>query len=207
MTAPRLYLITPPLTGADVVAFAPRLATALAAGDVASVLVCIAKDASGDAKRIVSVLIEIAAARDAALLIEGDARHAARFGVDGVHVDGAGVAEAVAALKSQHIVGAGSLLLRDEAMRAAEAGADYVMFGEPAASGVSPPLSAVRERVRWWAEIFETPCVAFAAHLEDIKPLVADGADFIALAGAVFDDAEPETAVARAMKSLGGSGR
>jgi thiamine-phosphate pyrophosphorylase len=204
MTAPRLYLITPPLSGADLAGFVPRLAAAFDAGDVASLLVRFAPGGEAAAKRIVSTLTEIAAARDSALLIEGDPRLAARLGADGVHVGWEDAADAVATFKSQRIVGAGGLRLRDDAMTAAEAGADYVMFGEPAPDGAPPPLSDLRERVRWWAEIFETPSVAYAARLEDVEPLAADGADFIALAGAIFDAADPEAATAEAMSRLSG---
>ena len=48
-------------------------------------------------------------------------------------------------------------------MLAAEAGADYVMFGEPDAAGHRPSFEAIAERVAWWAEVFEPPCVGFAA--------------------------------------------
>ena len=40
-------------------------------------------------------------------------------------------------------------------MLAAEAGADYVMFGEPDENGARPAFAAVEERVAWWAEVFE----------------------------------------------------
>ena len=48
-------------------------------------------------------------------------------------------------------------------MVAAEAGADYVMFGEPDAAGERPGFAAIEERVAWWAEVFEAPCVGYAA--------------------------------------------
>jgi thiamine-phosphate pyrophosphorylase len=194
----RLYLFTPPLDAAALDAFAPRLAAALAAGDVASVLARAARGA--DLKPIVARLGEIVAAGEAALLIEGDPRIAARLGADGVHVESVeAVAEAVASSKGERIVGAGGLRLRDDAMTAAEAGADYVMFGEPGSGDEAQTL----ERVRWWAEIFQTPCVAYAAHLEDIAPLAAAGADFIAVGGAVWDAADPAAAVQQAMREAG----
>ena len=195
----RLYLLTPILNTADLDAFAPRLAVALEASDVASVLARLAPGA--EAKRVIGKLLEIAGAHDAALLME-DPRLAARLGADGVHVDVGEVAAAVENFKSQRIVGAGGLKLRDDAMSAGEAGADYVMFGEP---GASPSLSATVERVRWWAEIFETPCVAYAAELVDVAELAAAGADFVALGGAVWDAESPEEAVRTAMKLLRGS--
>ncbi len=194
----RLYLVTPRLREADLGDFAPRFAAALAAGDVASALARLAPGA--DPKRVVGPLLEIAAAHDAALLVEGDARLAARLGADGVHVEGPQVAEAVESLKKQFAVGAGGLRLRDDAMTAAEAGADYVMFGEP---GASLSLEATLERVRWWAEIFETPCVAYADKLEDVAALADAGADFVALGGAVWDAANPAEAVRSAMARLG----
>lgn len=193
----RLYLITPTLSAADLVSFAPRFAEALGAGDVASALARLAPAA--DARRVVVPLMEIAAARDVALLIEHDARLAARLGADGVHVEAGQVAEAVESLKSQRIVGAGGLKLRDDAMAAGEAAADYVMFGEP---GVSPSFEATLERVRWWAEIFETPCVACAASLDEVGPLAAAGADFVALGDAIWKAASAAEAVRAAMQSL-----
>ena len=202
----RLYLFTPPLAAAALEAFAPRLAVALAGGDIASVLARTAPGAESDLKRIVATLSEIAAPCGAALLIEGDPRLAARLGADGVHVEGAdAVAEAVASLKGERIVGAGGLRLRDDAMTAAELGADYVMFGEPGPDGETPTLTATLERVGWWAEIFEAPCVAYAAHLEDVSALAAAGADFVALGGAIWEAADPAAAVAEAIRQAGGA--
>ena len=37
------------------------------------------------------------------------------------------------------------------------------------------------ERVAWWAEVFEIPCVGYVASLDEIAPMVAAGADFVAL--------------------------
>jgi thiamine-phosphate pyrophosphorylase len=190
----RLYLITPAL--ADASAFAPKLEAALDAGDVASLLVRLA--AGADPKRVVAPLLDIAAARDVALLIEDDPRLAARLGADGVHVSFDAVAEPVASFKGQRIVGAGGVGLRDDAMAAGEAGADYVMFGED--EGESP--EATLERVEWWAPIFETPCVAYAGTLEEVAALAAAGADFVALGEAVWDAPDPAAAVAAAMRAL-----
>ena len=79
----RLYLITPPLRLAEVEAFAPVFAATLNAGGFASALARVAPDAEADAKKILSRLIEIAHAADVALLVERDARLAARVGADG----------------------------------------------------------------------------------------------------------------------------
>ena len=114
---------------------------------------------------------------------------------DGVHLPFDAVAEAVEAFKGQRIVGAGAVDLRDDAMTAGEAGADYVMFGEPGPDGAAPSFESTLARVEWWAPIFQTPCVAYAARLEDAAPLFAAGAEFVALAGAVWDAPDPAAAV------------
>jgi thiamine-phosphate pyrophosphorylase len=200
----RLYLLTPLLVETEAAEFAAILADVLSAGDVACVLARFAPGAEGDAKKIVSRLIEITGRAEAALLIDNDARLAARVGADGAHVHGPGEAldEALRSLKPERIVGAGLLRSRDDAMIAGEKGVDYVMFGEPRRDGFTPPVEQTLERVEWWAEIFEPPCVGFAAQLGDIAPLAAAGADFIALADAIWRAAEPADALAQAQAAL-----
>jgi thiamine-phosphate pyrophosphorylase len=86
-------------------------------------------------------------------------------------------------------------------MLAAETGADYVMFGEPDAAGSRPSFEAIRERVEWWAEVFQIPCVAYAASLGEIGELAA--AEFIALGPAILSDPRgPAAAVADAAARL-----
>ena len=113
----------------------------------------------------------------------------ARAGADGAHLTGiAAFSEALAQLKPERIAGAGGLATRHDAMVAAEQGADYVMFGEPDDAGVRPAFEAIEERIAWWAEVFESPCVGYAASLDEIAPLVAAGADFIALGDCLWRD-------------------
>lgn len=207
MTTPQsgqLYLFTPALRADDLDAFAPILASALQAGDVACVLARLAPGAEGDARKIVTRLVEIAAGAGAALLVDNDPRLAARVGADGAHISGAGAAlsEALASLKPERIVGAGLLRTRDDAMSAGEVGADYVMFGEPRRDGFTPPADETIERVEWWAEIFEPPCVAYAAALENIAPLADAGADFVALGEAIWNAPAPLEALAQARAIL-----
>jgi thiamine-phosphate pyrophosphorylase len=88
-------------------------------------------------------------------------------------------------------------------MVVAEAGADYVMFGEPDQGQHRPSLEAIVERVAWWADVFEVPCVGFAGDLEEVAPLAQAGAEFIALGDWIF--AYPEgvgVAVAEANRRL-----
>jgi thiamine-phosphate pyrophosphorylase len=200
----RFYLLTPPLAEADLMDFAALLGDVLSAGDVACVLTRIAPGGEGDAKKIITRLAEVAARAEAALLTDNDPRLAARAGADGAQIHGAGegLREALKSLKPERIVGAGLLRNRDDAMTAGEAGVDYVMFGEPRADGFTPPSDQTLERVTWWAEIFEPPCVGFAAQLGDIAPLAAAGADFIALGDAVWRADRPAEALAQAQAAL-----
>ena len=88
--------------------------------------------------------------------------------------------------------------MRDEAMTAGEKGADYVMFGEPRGGAPAMPLELLLERVGWWAEIFETPCVAYAETIEAARRLARAGADFVALEEAVWEAASPAEALREA---------
>jgi thiamine-phosphate pyrophosphorylase len=181
----RLYLVTPAL--ADAQAAAALLGPALAAAEVAAVLLRLAP---ADERTLINRIKEIASTvqdRGAALLIDGHAGLAARAGADGAHLTGtAAVKEAIEALKPERIVGAGGLASRHDAMLAAETGADYVMFGEPDAAGSRPSFEAIRERVEWWAEVFQIPCVAYAASLAEIGELAE--AEFIALGAEILSD-------------------
>jgi thiamine-phosphate pyrophosphorylase len=119
-------------------------------------------------------------------------------------VAGAGAAldEALESMKPERIVGAGSLRTRDEAMTAGEKGADYVMFGEPRDGAPATALELLLERVDWWAEIFETPCVAYAETIEAAGRLARAGADFVALEGAVWNAERPAEAAREAYSAL-----
>jgi thiamine-phosphate pyrophosphorylase len=186
-------MATPPLTDAD--AFAAPLAAALAAGDVAAVLLRLGE---GDERTLINrakALAKPVQDRGAALILDGHADLVARAGADGAHLsDIEEFSAALQTLKPERIAGVGGLNTRHDAMVAAEQGADYVMFGEPDADGTRPSFDAIEERVAWWAEVFEAPCVAYAGSLEEIAPLVKAGADFIALGDFVWR--EPENAAA-----------
>jgi thiamine-phosphate pyrophosphorylase len=183
--ATRLYLILPPIT--DAAQFKPLLASALGAGDVACVLL---RGATGlDLKSLAQALMPVVQDRDAAFLVEGDARLAARIGADGVHVGYSAetLDAALSSLGQDAIVGAGGLLTRDDAMSASERGAAYVMFGEPNAGDIRAAPEHTLERVVWWAEIFNVPCVGYAGTINEIGPLAEAGAEFVALADAVWE--------------------
>ena len=191
--APRLYLVTPPI--AEAPAFATQLAAAMAAADVAAVLLRLAETDERTQINCAKTICPIVQERGAALLIDGHADLVARAGADGAHLTGmAAFEEALERLKPERIVGVGGLSSRHDAMVAAEAGADYVMFGEPDAAGERPAFDAIKGRVAWWAELFEMPCVGYAASLDEVAPLVQAGADFVALGDWLWRDPHTITA-------------
>jgi thiamine-phosphate pyrophosphorylase len=198
--SPGLYLVTPVLTEAE--SFLPALREALASADIASLLLRLGPLEDAQAARLVRAVAEPTQAKGAALLVDRSPALAIEAGADGAHVGGVGapLKDAIKRLFPGHIVGAGGLATRDDAMTAGEAGADYVLFGEDAAP-LDPPV--LLDRVQWWAEIFNTPCVAFARSLQDVGPLVAAGADFVMLGDCVWSDPRgPAAAVADARRAV-----
>lgn len=187
----RLFLITPLVADAD--AFGPRLADACAGSNVASVLIRLSGADERALINLVKDLAPLAQDRGAAVLVAGPesvdlATVAIRGGADGVHLSqDLGLAMLRERLAGDRILGVGGLRTRHDAMTAAEAGVDYLMFGEPRPDGFVPAFDAVFERAAWWAEIFETPCVAFAPSLETVAALGSSGAEFVAVGDAVWD--------------------
>jgi thiamine-phosphate pyrophosphorylase len=185
----RLYLVTP--ASLDPPEFRDRLAEALDAGDVAALQLRL-KDVDDDAiRRACDVLRPVAQERGVAFLLNDRPDLAAETGSDGVHVgqQDASYAEARALLGPDRIVGVTCHASRDLAMEAAEAGADYVAFGAffPTTTKVSGHRADL-EILRWWAEIMTVPCVAIGGITpENCGPLVAAGADFIAVVSAVWN--------------------
>jgi thiamine-phosphate pyrophosphorylase len=204
--ASRLYLITPVLEDAS---FAPQLAEACATGAVAAVLLRLAAADERSLTNLVKALAPAAQEHGAALIVAAEGKAdlatvAARGGADGVHVSGdpAQMRELRERLKDGRAIGAGHIRTKDEAMGWGEAGADYLLFGEPRPDGSLPSLHGVVERAAWWAEIFETPCAAYAPGLEAVGELAATHAEFIALGDAVWSHRGGPAAAVRAAADI-----
>jgi thiamine-phosphate pyrophosphorylase len=93
---------------------------------------------------------------------------------------------------------------RHMAMDAGEAGADYVAFGAfyPTATK-QVEHHAEPEILTWWQGLFELPCVAIGGITPQNAPaLVAAGADFLAVSGAVWNG--DEAAAVRAFHAVMG---
>jgi thiamine-phosphate pyrophosphorylase len=97
-------------------------------------------------------------------------------------------------------------------MAAGELGADYVLFGEPDAGGQRPSSQAIAERLNWWNELFEPPCVGYATSREEAFEFACAGADFVLVGDFIFADsrgagtalAEVGTAIRQAHASASG---
>lgn len=184
---PRLYLATPVVD--DPAPLATGLAEVLAGADVAAVLLRLKET---DQRTMITRVKAIAPAvqgRGAALLLDGHVELVARGGADGAHLGSlAALEEALPSLKPDRIAGVGGLATRHDFMTAGESGADYVLFGEPDATGQRPSAEAIAERLEWWAELFEPPCIGFAASREEAYEFAAAGADFVLVGDFVWAD-------------------
>ncbi|MCA7119542.1 MAG: thiamine phosphate synthase [Acidibrevibacterium sp.] len=199
----RLYLITPPAL--DPGRFADDLAAALDAGDVAAVQLRL-KPISDDAlRRAIDVLRPVAQSRGVAFLLNDRPDLVRESGCDGAHVgaDDMDVAAARRLLGPDLTLGASCYASRDRAMAAGEAGADYVAFG-----AFFPTITkeararAVPEILAWWAELMELPAVAIGGiNAENCAPLVAAGADFLAVISAVWGHPAGPAAGVRALNA------
>jgi thiamine-phosphate pyrophosphorylase len=200
----RLFLITP--RQIDLATFPATLEAALAAGDVASLLIAPEDVSDMVLQRIAEVLTPIGQQYGAAVLVRDDTRAAGRAKADGIHVE-TGPADLRAACLSfqpNRIVGAGALKTRDDAMAAGETGADYVFFGMLGAAEAPEPHPRSLDLTDWWVPLFEIPCVCLAgSDLASVDRVAAAGADFVALRDAVWADPRgPAAAVADACRRL-----
>jgi len=185
--APRLYLATPEVD--DPSQLAAQLPEMLAAADVAAVLVRLKPT---DQRTMISRVKALAPAvqnAGAALLLDGHVELVARGGADGAHLSGlAAMEDALPSLKPDRIAGVGGLTTRHDSMAAGELGADYVLFGEPDANGQRPSVEAIAERLQWWDELFEPPCIGFAVSREEAAEFASSGADFVLVGDFIWAD-------------------
>jgi thiamine-phosphate pyrophosphorylase len=198
--------VTPPglaSGGLDPQAFAPILASALDAGDVASLLLRLPGAADDAVRRAADLLRPIAQDRDVAFLLNDRPDLAVETGADGVHLEDerANLAAARRLLGPDAIVGAAGDLERHRAMVAAERGADYIAFGRLEGPEEPTPedAAALAELIGWWSELMTVPSVALGAFTPDnCAPIVHAGADFLSVGSGVWDHPDGAAAGVRA---------
>ena len=193
----QLYLISPLNVGDD---FPAALEAALSAGSVAAFQFRVKDMSAHDAARLAAPLQAICAAHDVAFIVNDSISLAKRLKADGVHLgQGDGyVNEAREELGPTAQIGVTCHNSRHLAMEAGEAGAEYVAFGAffPTATKNVEHIAEL-ETLEKWSKVMEIPCVAIGGITpENAGPLIAAGADFIAVCGAVWNDpAGPAAAV------------
>ncbi len=198
----RICLVTPPAF--EPAAFASLLARVLDAGDVASLRLRM-PGAGGDAlARAAEALLRVTHRADIALLLDGDPATATRLGLDGAHVPAAQAAAARAIVGGAGSVGAACGASYDDAMGAAEAGADYVCFGP-----VLGQHAVARETVADWASAMVVPCVvAGGLSAAGAGHWASTGAEFLEFGRAVWDaPAGPERALADLLAAIASAPR
>ena len=187
----QLYLVTPPVLAPA--RFRDTLAAALDGGPVAAVQLRLKDWPDDELLRAVDLLRPVAQERGVAFLLNDRPDLAVRSGCDGAHVgqDDMKVTEARRLLTGLTL-GVTCHGSRDLALMAGEQGADYVAFGAffPTTTK-TPPAIAEIAIIEWWSELMELPCVAIGGiTAENCAPLVAAGADFVAVSAAVWTHPE-----------------
>ena len=200
-----LYLISPQQVGGG---FHARLKAALEPG-IAIAFQLRVKDADEhELARLAEPLQRICADAGVAFIVNDSVALAKRLGADGVHLgQGDGdIREARALLGPGAQIGRTCHDSRHLAMEAGEAGADYVAFGAFYPTTTKPSNYRPDPSIlTWWSTLFEIPCVAIGGITPDnAQPLVAAGADFLAVCQAVWGSDDPSQAVAAFAEVLSG---
>lgn len=199
----QLYLISPLEVGGD---FPEKLAAALSGGPVAAFQFRVKDIDQHEAARLAEPLQKICADADVAFIVNDDISLANRLKADGVHLgQGDGdPKEARERLGRDAQIGVTCNASRHLAMDAGEAGADYVAFGAFFPSDTkATEHQAEPEILEWWSSLMEIPCVAIGGiTTENCAPLVAAGADFLAVSGGVWNYPEGAAAAVRRFASI-----
>jgi thiamine-phosphate pyrophosphorylase len=201
----RLYLISPARIEHPSI-FADQLRAALDGGDVAAFQLRLKDVPDDEIVRAADTLRPICQQRDVALIMNDRPDLAVKLDCDGVHVgqEDMPYAEARRIVGPNRQVGVTCKDSRHLAMEAAEAGADYVAFGAfftSTTKQVTTPTDL--EVLTWWSDVMEVPCVAIGGiTVENCKPVIAAGADFLAVAGGVWDYKDGPEAAVRAFNEI-----
>lgn len=183
----KLYLISPPAIDAD---FVDRLAQAFDGGPVAAFQLRLKGIDDHAIAALAEPLQRLCAEREVAFIVNDSIGLAKRLGADGVHLgqEDGDPRDARKQLGPKVQIGVTCHDSRHLAMEAGEAGADYVAFGAFYPTTTKETHHRPEPSILgWWTTLFELPCVAIGGITADnAAPLVAAGADFLAVSGAVW---------------------
>ncbi len=197
----QLYLITPPKID-DMPAFLIALREALSAAPVACLQIRLKGISGSDVVQAANAIIPVAHEFGTAVVINDDPQIAKECGADGVHIGQSDMDY----LSSRNLLGADAIIgvtchnSRDLAFEASQAGAEYVAFGAFFDTPTKDPVArAEPELLEWWSKTVEVPCVAIGGITpQNCAPLIAVGADFLAVSSGVWNHPDGPAAAVKA---------
>ena len=201
----RLYLISPEKMEYPAI-FADELRAALGGGDVAAFQLRLKGVDDAAITRAADTLRPICQHAGVAFIMNDRPDLAVSLDCDGVHIgqDDMPYAEARRTVGPDRQVGVTAKASRHLAMEAAEAGADYVAFGAffpSTTKAVTTPADL--EILEWWSGVMQVPCVAIGGiTVDNAAAVIAAGADFLAVAGGVWNYKDGPEAAVRAFNEL-----
>ena len=184
----QLYLISPLDVTGD---FPDRLSAALAAGPVAAFQFRVKSMDQHEAARLAEPLLAICRAADVAFIVNDDVGLAKRIGADGVHLgqDDGDPREARKILGPEAQIGI--TVHAQPPSRHGRGRRPGPIISPLVPSTPPPPNRPIIRRtpsiIGWWTTVSEIPCVAIGGiTAENCAPIVAAGADFIAVSAGVW---------------------
>jgi len=146
-------------------------------------------------------------ANDVAFILNDRPDLARDLGCDGVHIgpDDMPYKQARSMIGADAMIGVSCKNSRHLAMEFAEQGADYVAFGpffESTTKNVDDVEPADPEVLNIWAETTNVPCVAIGGiTVANCEPLIAAGADFLAVSSGIWNYADGPAAAVKAFNA------
>ena len=179
----QFFLYGPDGIASDLLLACAKAATA--AGECSSIVV----EASTSAQTI-AALQNLSLAT---LLRDCEPEHVLALKADGLHLTSTQALGAARATLKNENLGVLVCASRHAAMEAAEAGADYVAFGQTKQYAGEPIIG-------WWHDVTQIPSVAFdPVEPEQLEKLLAQEPDFIRPADAMWESAEAATRIISAL--------
>ncbi len=190
----QLYLITPPRV--EFPAFTEQVREAFEGGEVGALQIRLKDDAyvmlpEEVQAEAIAALKPLCKEYGVALILNDSPELAKKYDLDGVHIgmDDGSVEAARKIMGPDKIIGVSCYASKDRAFTAGETGADYVAFGQFYPTKTKPPKGHPElEILTFWQESMEISCVAIGGiKVENCRPLIEAGADFIAVVTGIWD--------------------
>lgn len=204
----KLYLISPPqfelgefrkelesaFKGGEIPVFQLRMKTKAEDGSIT------APADQKEVRKAAKELQKICNDNNCLFILNDEVRLAAELNCDGVHIgaDDMSIADARKIMGAGKYIGASCYASVDRAFTAGEQGADYVAFGVFYDTQTKTPRGRAKpELLEFWSKYTVIPSVAIGGiKINNAKPIIDAGADFIAVVTGVWDhQKDAETAV------------